>query len=103
VTRARKKPTRWGRLFSYLTEGKESHISKRPVEPDSRKAMKEGIRKMASEHKTTHFCDLYTALANEDGLPKPEYFAADKLHMNDAGHTKWAELLSPIFEKLKLQ
>ena len=76
---------------------------KAPVKPESRTAMNEGIRKMASEHKNTHFCDLYTALANADGSPKPEYFADDKLHMNDAGHTKWAELLTPIFEKLKLQ
>jgi lysophospholipase L1-like esterase len=74
---------------------------KAPVKPESRKAMNEGIRKMASEHKNTHFCDLYTALANADGSPKPEYFADDKLHMNDAGHSKWAELLTPIFEKLE--
>jgi len=76
---------------------------KAPVKADARTAMNEGIRKMASEHKNTHFCDLSTALANPDGSPKPEYFADDKLHMNDAGHTKWAELLTPIFEKLKLQ
>lgn len=76
---------------------------KAPVKPESRKAMNEGIRKMASEHKNAHFCDLYTALANADGAPKPEYFADDKLHMNDAGHIKWAELLTPLFEKLKLE
>ena len=76
---------------------------KAPVKAESRKAMNEGIRKMASEHKNTHFCDLYTALANADGSPKSEYFADDKLHMNDAGHAKWAELLTPLFEKLKLE
>lgn len=75
---------------------------KAPVKPESRKAMNEGIRKMASDHKHTHFCDLYVDLANADGSPKPEYFADDKLHLNDAGHTRWAELLRPIFEKLKL-
>jgi lysophospholipase L1-like esterase/beta-glucanase (GH16 family) len=76
---------------------------KAPVKPESRKAMNEGIRKMASEHKNAHFCDLYAALASADGSPKFEYFADDKLHMNDAGHTKWAELLTPIFKTLKLQ
>ena len=76
---------------------------KAPVKSESRQAMNQGVRKMASERKNTHFCDLYSALANADGSPKPEYFADDKLHMNDAGHAKWAELLTPIFEKLKIQ
>ena len=76
---------------------------KAPVKADDRKAMNEGIRKMASEHKNTRFCDLFAATANADGSPKPDYFAADKLHLSDAGHTKWAELLTPIFVELKLE
>lgn len=76
---------------------------KAPVVAADRKAMNDGIRKIASERKNTHFCDLYTALADADGSPKADYYAADKLHMSDAGHTKWAELLTPIFEELKLQ
>ena len=75
---------------------------KAPVKAESRKAMNEGIRKTASQGKNTHVCDLYAALAEADGSPKLEYFADDRLHMNAAGHAKWAELLTPIFEKLKL-
>jgi lysophospholipase L1-like esterase len=74
-----------------------------PVKAEDRKTMNEGIRKMAFEHKNTYYCDLYTATANADGSPNLEYFATDKLHLNDAGHTRWAELLTPIFEKLNLQ
>jgi lysophospholipase L1-like esterase len=58
---------------------------------------------MTSAHNNTDYCDLDTATANADGSPKPEYFVADKLHLSDAGHARWAELLTPIFEKLKLQ
>ena len=76
---------------------------KAPVKADDRKAMNEGIRKMASEHQNTYFCDLYAATANADGSPNPEFFASDKLHLSDAGHAKWAELLTPIFDRLKLQ
>jgi lysophospholipase L1-like esterase len=76
---------------------------KAPIKPESRQAMNEGIRKMAAAHKDTSFCDLYAALANPDGSPKLENYFEDKLHMNDAGHAKWAALLIPIFEKLKLQ
>jgi lysophospholipase L1-like esterase len=75
---------------------------KAPVKADARKAMNEGIRKMASEHQNTYFCDLFTATANADGSPNLEYFADDKLHLSDAGHAKWAELLTTILDKLKL-
>jgi len=76
---------------------------KAPVKPDDRKAMNDGIRKMASGHQNISLCDLYPILVNEDGSPKLEYYFDDKLHLNDAGHAKWAELLTPIFEKLKLE
>jgi lysophospholipase L1-like esterase len=76
---------------------------KAPVKAGDRQAMNEGIRKLASEHKHTRFCDLFAATANADGSPKPEYFADDKLHLSDAGHAKWAELLMPLFAELKVQ
>jgi hypothetical protein len=34
--------------------------TKAPVKADARQAMNEGIRKIASEHKNAHFCDLYS-------------------------------------------
>ena len=76
---------------------------KAPVKAADRKAMNDGIRKLAAERKSRRFCDLYAATAQPDGAPNPEYFAADKLHLSPAGHKKWAELLTPIFEELKLQ
>jgi lysophospholipase L1-like esterase len=76
---------------------------KAPVKAQDRKAMNEGIQKLATEHSNTYFCDLYTAVADADGSPKPEFFAEDKLHLSGAGHRKWAELLTPIFEQLKLE
>jgi len=76
---------------------------KAPVKADDRQAMNAGIRKLASEHKSTRFCDLFAATANADGSPKLAYFADDKLHLSDAGHAKWAELLTPIFVELKVQ
>ena len=75
---------------------------KAPVKASDRQVMNDGIRQMASEHKNTQFCDLYSAAVAADGSPNPDYFVADKLHLSDAGHAKWAELLTPIFEKLKL-
>lgn len=76
---------------------------KAPVKANDRTTINEGIQKLAAEHKNTRFCDLYTALANADGTPRLEYYANDKLHLNDAGHARWAELLTPIFDKIKLK
>ncbi len=76
---------------------------KAPINPQVRQAMNDGIREAAGERPNTYFVDLYAALAKPDGSPRAEYFADDLLHLNDAGHTKWAELLVPVFEQLKLQ
>jgi lysophospholipase L1-like esterase len=76
---------------------------KAPFKVEDRTAMNEGLRKIAAERKNTYSCDLFVAMANDDASPKPEYFAADKVHMNDAGHSKWAELLKPVFAQAKMQ
>jgi lysophospholipase L1-like esterase len=75
---------------------------KAPVKAADRRAMNDGIRQLASVHPNRHFCDLFPAVADADGGPKPEFFVEDKLHLSDAGHTKWASLLTPIFEQLGL-
>jgi lysophospholipase L1-like esterase len=76
---------------------------KAPYKVEDRTTMNEGLRKMAAERKNTWFCDLCAAMASEDGSPKAEYFASDKVHMTDAGHSKWAQLLKPVFVQAKLQ
>jgi lysophospholipase L1-like esterase len=76
---------------------------KAPIKAGDRTAMNQGIRKIASERKNTYFCDLFAATANEDGSPKLECFAPDKLHLASPGYAKWIELLTPIFEKLNLK
>lgn len=76
---------------------------KAPIKAADRTAMNDGLRKLAAGRKGTFFCDLYAATANENGSIKPEYFAADKLHLSAAGHRKWAELLEGIFAELGAQ
>lgn len=75
---------------------------KAPVKAADRQAMNDGIRQLASTHPNCHFCDLYHAVVDANGGPKPEFFVEDKLHLSDAGHTQWASLLMPIFEQLGL-
>jgi lysophospholipase L1-like esterase len=76
---------------------------KAPVKAADRATLNAEIIKLAEAHKNVSLCDLYAVTSKEDGSPKLEYFNPDKLHLAAAGHAKWAELINPIFEKLKLK
>jgi lysophospholipase L1-like esterase len=41
------------------------------------------------------FIDVFSHMLGPDGLPKPEIFADDRLHMNEKGYTIWKELVKP--------
>lgn len=38
-----------------------------------------------------HFIDLFTPMLGADGLPRPELFLEDGLHLNEAGYALWRE------------
>ena len=73
---------------------------KAPVKPDQRLELNREIKKLAESHKNIVLCDVYAAMANEDGSPKPENFGPDRLHMAKPGYERWKALLTPIFDKL---
>ena len=73
---------------------------KAPVKLDQRQALNSEIKKLAETHKNVVLCDLYAAMANEDGSPKLENFGPDKLHLAKPGYDNWAALLTPILKKL---
>jgi lysophospholipase L1-like esterase len=41
------------------------------------------------------FIDTFPAMLDADGLPKPEIFRDDKLHMNAAGYEIWTRIVGP--------
>ena len=41
------------------------------------------------------FLDIDTPMIGEDGLPRPELFVADGLHLSDDGYRLWTDLLAP--------
>jgi len=73
---------------------------KAPVKLDQRLALNDAIKKLAESHKNVTLCDLYAAMANDDGSPKLENFGPDKLHPVRAGYENWTKLLTPILDKL---
>ena len=42
---------------------------------------------------------LFTHMMGPDGMPKPEIFVADQLHMNAAGYAIWKEVVGPFLAK----
>ena len=42
------------------------------------------------------FIDLGQVFLGADGLPRPELFLDDKLHLNDAGYALWTAKLRPL-------
>jgi lysophospholipase L1-like esterase len=45
------------------------------------------------------FLDSTSYLADAQGLPIPNYFRADNLHLNDSGYAKWQAILDPVLRE----
>lgn len=41
------------------------------------------------------FIDVFHPMLGTDGLPRPEIFSEDRLHMNEAGYKLWREIVGP--------
>jgi lysophospholipase L1-like esterase len=46
------------------------------------------------------FIDVHPAMMGDDGLPKPDIFVADKLHMNPRGYELWKGVVGAHLAKL---
>jgi len=44
------------------------------------------------------FVDVYSAMLDTDGQPRPELFRDDRLHMKLAGYEIWTKLLTPLLK-----
>ncbi len=45
------------------------------------------------------FLDIYPAMLDANGKPRPELFREDMLHMNHDGYAIWVRLLAPLLKK----
>lgn len=59
------------------------------------KAANEMIAKYCKETPGLTFIDVFHRMLKEDGLPRPELFVADGLHMNAAGYELWRDIVGP--------
>lgn len=44
------------------------------------------------------FINVFSAMLGPDGLPKPDIFVEDKLHMNEKGYAIWKEVVGPFLK-----
>lgn len=47
------------------------------------------------------YIDVFSAMVDQQGNPKPELFIDDKLHMNQKGYAIWVEVIEPYLIKDK--
>jgi lysophospholipase L1-like esterase len=45
------------------------------------------------------YIDVFSAMIDQQGNPKPELFVDDKLHMNQKGYAIWVEIIEPYLIK----
>ncbi len=60
------------------------------------KALNGMIAGFIKEQPNMKFIDVFTRMLGDDGLPKPDIFIADKLHMNAEGYKIWTEVIRPL-------
>jgi len=56
------------------------------------------IEKYCTETPGLKFIDVYSHMLGADGLPKPEIFGPDKLHMNAEGYKLWTGIVEPYLQ-----
>lgn len=44
------------------------------------------------------YVDIFKPMLDQDGMPRPELFAKDGLHLNDEGYRVWASVIRPLLK-----
>lgn len=68
---------------------------KRWAQVERVKATNRLIEEYARKTPGVKYIDVFTRMLGADGLPLPEIFVADRLHMNAEGYKLWTEILAP--------
>lgn len=45
------------------------------------------------------YIDVFSAMVDQQGNPKPDLFIGDRLHMNQKGYAIWVEIIGPFLIK----
>lgn len=75
---------------------------KSAIDPQRLVELNKLIAATAAGRKNVKVLDLHALLADPDGLPHAEYFAADRLHLSDIGRKRFRDALLPLFKQFNL-
>ena len=53
------------------------------------------LREEVAAGRNQTFVDVWKPMLGEDGMPRPDLFVKDNLHMNEAGYKVWNALIEP--------
>ena len=57
------------------------------------------IQNECEKNEKLAFADVWKPMLGDDGRPRPELFAKDGLHLNEAGYKVWTEVIEPHLPK----
>jgi lysophospholipase L1-like esterase len=57
------------------------------------------VRELCGKDSRLYYFDAASPLLDSEGLPKPELFLPDKLHLNGEGYKVWSRLLRPVIKE----
>lgn len=88
------------RIHRELPQTKVAYVSiaLNPARWDQREqviAANAAIAEFMAQDRRRQFIDVTTAMLGPDGLPKPDIFVADRLHMNRKGYELWKPIIGP--------
>lgn len=93
-----------GQLFAALPDARLVFLALKPS--PSRVALLEKMREansriaaLCARDPRCTFVDVFTAMLDARGQPRPELFIADNLHMNAEGYRLWTSLVAPVLAK----
>lgn len=95
---------RFKTLFHMLREqnkkAKITYVSMKPSPSrqhllDMMKEGNEKIKTWLETQRRTSYVDVYSKMVDENGIPNPEIFVKDRLHMNGNGYEIWAKEIQP--------
>ncbi len=58
------------------------------------------IAELATKDPLITFVDVGSVLLDDKGVPIPELYKEDKLHMTPAGYVRWTAVVKPVLEKV---
>ena len=92
------------KILTALPQTRIAYISVAPnparwSQVDRVKAVNQKVSDYAREHPRVEFVDVFSEMLGADGLPRPEIFVADRLHMNQRGYSIWTRILKPRLDE----